>query len=124
VGEATAYPTESFDTLGAGLDGKTRRIVIYEYMSQAAPTVKIGTSRQVVIPKKIHDQLGLSAGDYLEVELQGAKVVMTPKTLVDKAIQARLAEGLEDARRGRVVGPFRSAKALIRALHRKPARRK
>ena len=33
------------------------------------PAVKIGVSRQVVIPKKIHDKLGLAPGDYLEVEL-------------------------------------------------------
>jgi AbrB family looped-hinge helix DNA binding protein len=47
--------------------------------------VKIGASRQVVIPKKIHDALGLSPGDYLEVDLDAGRVVLTPKTLVDKA---------------------------------------
>ncbi len=30
------------------------------------PAVKIGASRQVVIPKRIYDQLGLTPGDYLE----------------------------------------------------------
>lgn len=93
-------------------------------MSQASPTVKIGASRQVVIPKKIHDELGLSAGDYLQVERRGNQVVLTPKTLVDKYIADRVAEGLEDVRRGRMVGPFRSAKSMIRALHRKPPTRK
>jgi len=29
--------------------------------------VKIGASRQVAIPKKIHDELYLRAGDYLEL---------------------------------------------------------
>lgn len=94
-------------------------------MSQASPTVKIGTSRQVVIPKKIHDQLKLSAGDYLQVDLQAGKVVFTPKVLIDKHIEARLNTALNDVRQGRVSRPFRSAKAMIRALHRKPpARRK
>jgi AbrB family looped-hinge helix DNA binding protein len=74
--------------------------------------VKVGASRQVVIPKKIHDQLGLEPGDYLEVELQGRKVVFTPKTLVDKRIE----EGLEDIRQGRVYGPFRSAQEMVRSL--------
>jgi len=33
------------------------------------PTVKLGASRQIVIPKHIHDALGLEAGDFLEVEI-------------------------------------------------------
>jgi AbrB family looped-hinge helix DNA binding protein len=74
--------------------------------------VKIGVSRQVVIPKKIHDQLGLEPGDYLEVELEGDRVVLTPKALVEK----RLAEGLDDVRKGHMRGPFKSVPALIRSL--------
>ncbi len=85
--------------------------------------VKIGVSRQVVIPKKIHDELGLAPGDYLEVKLQKGRVVLTPKTLVDKDVERRLAEGLEDIRRGRVYGPFRSATAMIRSL-RQPSKRR
>jgi AbrB family looped-hinge helix DNA binding protein len=81
--------------------------------------VKIGVSRQVVIPKRIHDQLGLAPGDYLEVELEGDRVVLTPKALVEK----RIAEGLQDIREGRVHGPFRSVPALIRSL-RKPKKAK
>ena len=85
--------------------------------------VKIGVSRQVVIPKKIHDQLGLAPGDYLEVELERGKVVMTPKALVDKRLEKRLAEGLEDIRQGRVYGPFNSAKELMADLHRRAKKR-
>ncbi len=48
------------------------------------PAVKIGASRQVVIPKRLYDELGLTPGDYLEVELDGGKLTFTPKTLVDK----------------------------------------
>jgi AbrB family looped-hinge helix DNA binding protein len=82
--------------------------------------VKIGISRQVIIPKKIHDRLGLEPGDYLEVELQDHKVILTPKALVEK----RLAEALEDVKRGRVHGPFRSADEMLRSLRhvRKPSR--
>lgn len=80
------------------------------------PIVKIGVSRQVVIPKKIHDELGLAPGDYLEVERRGDKVVLTPKTLVDKRIEQRLAESFEDYRKGRVYGPFSSAEEAVRAL--------
>ncbi len=84
--------------------------------------VKVGLSRQVAIPKKLHDQLGLSPGDYLEVEVRNNRLILTPKTLIEK----RLAEGLDDLRRGRTYGPFASAPALIRSLHhegKKPKKR-
>lgn len=94
------------------------KTIEYKYMKTQARTyrptliVKIGVSRQVVIPKRIHDQLGLEPGDYLEVELDGDRVVLTPKALIEK----RLAEGLEDMRKGYVRGPFRSVPALVRSL--------
>jgi AbrB family looped-hinge helix DNA binding protein len=81
-------------------------------------------SRQVVIPKKIHDKLGLAPGDYLEVEVQRGKVVMTPKALVDKQLEKRLAESFEDFRKGRTYGPFASAKETIAALHASSKKRK
>lgn len=88
------------------------------------PAVKIGVSRQVVIPKKIHDRLGLQPGDYLEVEVERGKVILTPKALVDKGLEQRLAEGLEDFRRGRTYGPFPSAKEAVRFLHAEVKRRR
>ncbi len=90
--------------------------------------VKLGVSRQVVIPKKIHDQLGLAPGDYLEVQLEKGRVVMTPKTMVETRctaeLEKRLAEGLEDIREGRTHGPFSSAKDAIRFLHSEVKKRK
>ena len=49
-------------------------------------TVKIGVSRQIVIPKRLFDQLGLAPGDYLEVTLEDGSLVMTAKTLIDKPL--------------------------------------
>jgi AbrB family looped-hinge helix DNA binding protein len=74
--------------------------------------VKIGVSRQVVIPKRIHDRLGLVPGDYLQVELKGDKVIMTPQAMIEK----RLAEGLDDIKNGRVHGPFASAAEMAISL--------
>ena len=79
-----------------------------------AVIVKIGVSRQVAIPKKLHDEMGLAPGDYLQVELEGDRLILTPKALVEK----RLVESLEDIRQGRVHGPFKSVPALLRSLHR------
>ncbi len=81
--------------------------------------VKIGVSRQVAIPKKLHDQLGLAPGDYLQMELDGDRLVLTPQAMIEK----RLAEGLADIRKGRVHGPFSSVPELLRSL-RKTKRRK
>ena len=79
------------------------------------PMVKIGVSRQVVIPKKIHDLLKLAPGDFLEVALEDNKVVFTPKAIIDKG----LAEGLEDIAKGRVAGPFETAKEATAFLRKR-----
>src|SRR5438445_6661301 len=96
------------------LTGYTEAL-IYEYMKiqfkegHAMTAVKIGVTRQVVIPKKLHDQLGLVPGDYLEVELEGDHLVFTPKALIEK----RLAEGLDDIRKDSVHGHFTSVSDLV-----------
>jgi AbrB family looped-hinge helix DNA binding protein len=76
--------------------------------------VKIGASRQIVIPKKFHDKLGLSPGNYLEVELKNNQLIITPKELVDK----RLTEGLEDIKKGNILGPFNTVDKALQALQR------
>ena len=93
------------------------------------PISKLGQRRQVVIPKEICDELGLQIGDFVEVRQIKGAVVIKPKKLVDadeiltpeqKAqIDARLAEGLEDIKEGRVLGPFDTAKQAMRALRTK-----
>jgi AbrB family looped-hinge helix DNA binding protein len=86
----------------------------------AMPTVKLGRSRQIVIPKKLYDALGLAPGDYLEVELyKDHRLLVTPKELVDKhpEIDQRLAEAEADVTAGRVSGPFHTAEELARHLH-------
>ncbi len=57
--------------------------------------------------------MGLAPGDYLEVALVGDHLVLTPKALIEK----RLAESLDDIRKGNMHGPFRSVSMLLRSLH-------
>jgi AbrB family looped-hinge helix DNA binding protein len=85
------------------------------------PVSKLGQRRQVVIPKDICEELGLEEGDYVEVERQGNKLVLTPKRLVEKhpEIDRRLAEAEEDIREGHVSGPFATVDQLKRHLHAK-----
>jgi AbrB family looped-hinge helix DNA binding protein len=103
-----------------------------ERKGMVMPIGKIGQRRQVVIPKEIFDALGLQTGDFVEVSQVKRTVVIKPKKIVDadevltpeqKAhIDARLAEGLEDIKQGRVLGPFDTAKEAMRALRAKTRR--
>ncbi len=47
------------------------------------PIVKIRMNRQVTIPKRVFDALGLKEGDFVEVVKLDNTVVITPKRLVD-----------------------------------------
>lgn len=85
-------------------------------LRQSPLAVKLGTSRQVVIPKRLHDRLGLAPGDFLAVEVKEGSVVFTPKKLVDKHIEKRLAEALDDVRHGHIHGPYETAGELMKAL--------
>jgi len=80
---------------------------------RGSAVVKVGLSRQVAIPKKIHDELGLSPGDYLRLEVEGDRLILTPQALIER----RLAEGLDDLRHGRVRGPFGTVQDLVQSLH-------
>ena len=46
------------------------------------PTVRLLEHGQVTIPKKFREALGLKKGDVAEAELQGEKIVITPKKLI------------------------------------------
>ncbi|MBD3299561.1 MAG: hypothetical protein GF341_12965 [candidate division Zixibacteria bacterium] len=46
------------------------------------------------------------------MEREGEKLVLTPKTLVEK----RLAEGLDDLDKGRIHGPFESTDDAVKFL--------
>jgi AbrB family looped-hinge helix DNA binding protein len=65
-------------------------------LTNGMAAVKIGASRQVIIPKKVYEELGLAAGDYLDVQVRDGNLLMSPKTLVDKPISNHK-EGDHDA---------------------------
>jgi AbrB family looped-hinge helix DNA binding protein len=77
--------------------------------------VKIKDKYQVTLPAKLRQEAGLEIGDLLEADVHGGKITLTPKHLVDR----ELAIALQDVRRGRVTGPYSSAKAALRALKRR-----
>lgn len=78
------------------------------------PLVKIKAKYQVTLPAAVRKKAGLAVGDLLEAEVKGKKITLTPKSIIDREI----ALGLENFKQGRFIGPFRTAKAAVRALRR------
>ena len=87
---------------------------------QENPVVKVGVSRQVVIPKKLYDSLGIAPGDFIEFQRsKRGEIIMKPKRLVDidAEIEKRLALAEEDVKAGRLIGPFDTAEEAVDYLH-------
>ena len=74
--------------------------------------VTVKTKYQIVIPRAIREQAGVDVGDLLEARVEKGKITFAPKSVLDR----HLAEGLEDLKRGRTHGPYKSAKDAIAAL--------
>ncbi len=74
--------------------------------------VTVKNKFQIVIPHHVRERLRVEVGDLLEAGVENGKIIFTPKSLIDRHV----AEGLEDARRGRTHGPYDSAAQAITAL--------
>jgi len=81
--------------------------------------VTVKNKFQIVIPQHIREQVHIEVGDFLEAGVVDGKITFTPKSLVDR----HLAEGLEDARKGRTHGPYETVEKAIAALDAKAKRR-
>ena len=77
-------------------------------------TVKVGPKYQVVIPEKLRAAVKLKVGDLLKAELRGDSILLTCMS----RLEGDLAAAEADVEAGRVYGPFSSAKAALRSLHR------
>lgn len=83
--------------------------------------VKIKDKYQLTLPPAVREKAGISVGDLVEVEVAGEKITLTPKVAVDrKFIEQRIKEGIEDFKKGRVHGPYKTAPEAMRALRRRP----
>ena len=93
--------------------------VLYNYMKTLEKPIsvaRLGLSRQIAIPKKLHDELGLEPGDYFEVTREEDMIVFKPKVLMDKTIQKRLEKAEKAYKKGKYKGPFKSASAVLLAV--------
>ncbi len=77
--------------------------------------VSVKNKFQIVIPAKVRKQAGIKVGDLLEAKVERGKLTFVPKYVIDREI----AEGLEDIKQGRFVGPFSNAKEALKALRAK-----
>jgi AbrB family looped-hinge helix DNA binding protein len=55
-------------------------------------TTKVGPKHQITIPKDVFTKLHLSTGDVLEAEVEGGKIVLVPKKLIEKAPAPKLSK--------------------------------
>lgn len=83
------------------------------------PLVTVKTKYQVTLPTSVRKRAGVGVGDILEAKVEGKKITLTPKSIIDR----ELARALEDVRKGRVYGPFDSVDAFVRSLNTKSAKR-
>ena len=87
--------------------------------------VKVQRKGQVTIPTRLRIQVGLVDGDLVEAKAERGKIVLTPKLVVDReykpaqrrVIDARLAESLEQAKKGETFGPFATHEEMTTFLH-------
>lgn len=80
------------------------------------PLVRVKHKFQVTIPDEVRRQAGLEVGDFLEATAKGNIIVLKPKAIVDRDVEASIQEGLKDLKDGRVFGPFTSVKEFKKAL--------
>ena len=75
--------------------------------------VTVKNKYQVVIPRDLREEIGLSVGDLLEARIERGKITFTPKVLVDRGI----AQSLADFKSGRSYGPFKTHQEFLTSLH-------
>jgi len=87
--------------------------------------IRVKNKAQITLPVRVRKALGIKEGDYLNVTLEGGRVILTPQVMLDKLPEGQLsAEGLrmveearEDVRAGRV-SVFDDMESLIGELKR------
>jgi AbrB family looped-hinge helix DNA binding protein len=76
--------------------------------------VKVKEKYQVTLPAEIMKKAEVAVGDLLEATVEGNKITLAPKAILDR----ELAQAVKEVKEGKTYGPFNSAKSLVRSLHR------
>jgi len=102
------------------------------YSNDMATLVKIHRKGQMTLPSRLRSAIGVTEGGMVEASVRRGKIVLTPKVVIDHSkipnaddeytpaqrrfIDARIAEGMEDFKKGRFYGPFRTADEMIASM--------
>jgi AbrB family looped-hinge helix DNA binding protein len=86
--------------------------------------VRVKSKSQITLPVGARRALGIGEGDYLDVRVDGNKVILVPQAIADKQPQvtlsaqgeAMLDEALEDVKAGRA-RQHADVDSLLRELH-------
>jgi AbrB family looped-hinge helix DNA binding protein len=86
-------------------------------MAAGAIAQKVGPKYQVTIPKNVREALGLKVGDLVETTVSPEGAVIRPVVLARKTVtlKKQLAESEVAVKAGRVLGPFKTAGAAMKA---------
>jgi len=86
--------------------------------------MKISSQRQIRIPKKMMEALGIEQGDYVEIDVKEGHLVLKPRKLIDptqgwywtKEWQVQEREADEEIARDELSPAFTSAKDALKWL--------
>jgi len=67
-------------------------------------TTRVGPRFRIVIPKKIRDAAGIKEGDFIEAEVRPGGILLRPKALIDRDLEAGLAEAIDNLEAGVFTG--------------------
>ena len=76
--------------------------------------VTVKNKYQVVIPQRVRDEIGVNVGDLMEARAENGRIVLEPKSVVDRGI----AESIAELEAGRGYGPYDTHETFVAALHR------
>jgi AbrB family looped-hinge helix DNA binding protein len=89
-------------------------------------TVTVKGNAPLIVPPSVRRRVGLKSGDKVVFQTDGRVITILPKEELDvddeytpaqrKIIDAEIAEGLAEIRRGEFYGPFKSAKEMAEFL--------
>jgi AbrB family looped-hinge helix DNA binding protein len=92
--------------------------VLQCYYSTMALT-RIKPKFQITLPQSARTPVGLKVGDFLDATPTRGGILLRPKVVVDMdkvELDKRLEAAVADVKAGRVLGPFKTASATMRAL--------
>ena len=85
----------------------------------SSAVTKVGSRFQVTIPRDLRQAIGLRAGDLVQASVGANQTIVlrrTERADRDPQIEKQLEAAEADLRAGRVLGPFDTAGAALRAL--------